>query len=800
MSAQQVTEKAALSKAQEFFTRSDVVSRRAARKAPQLTLATNRDEFYVFNDEANGGYVVVSGEERMLDILMFAEDGSYNEKEMPCNMKAWLDDYARQVSYLRTHPEAKSSRRARANKANIDNLLDCWFGQRDPYNDKCPRHCVTGCIATAMAQIMYCHKWPDQTLETIPAYTTATLNISVPEIPVTTIDWANILKGYNYDDTYDTTQADAVATLMKLCGSSVEMDYTTTGSAASSYAASIAFKKYFGYDDLIEQVVRSNFNTDEWEQLVYDELNAKRPVLYSGFSETGGGHAFVLDGYKDGFFHVNWGWGGSESYVMMTGEGNWEGYTIGQSALINIQPDNGEYASRYAVVEGEKMTVYYDNKRSQRSGTVLPHKEDWQNYNITEIVIDPSFAKLNLRSLAYFFDNMEQLQKIEGIENLNTNHVTDMYAMFAGCSSLTSLDVSGFNTSNVARMSWMFYNCSSLTSLDVSGFNTSNVTDISGMFGNCSSLTSLDVSGFNTSNVTDMSWMFGYCSSLTSLDVSGFKTSNVTDMSRMFYDCSSLTSLDVSGFNTSNVTDMSWMFGYCSSLTSLDVSDFNTSNVTDMSEMFGGCSNLTSLDVSGFKTDKVMNMSEMFGGCSNLTSLDVSGFKTDKVMNMVEMFGYCSSLTSLDVSGFNTSNVTDMSSMFGYCSNLTTIYASERWDMSKVEATDDMFYNCEKLVGGAGTAYTWDFINGEYARIDKGPSAPGYFTYKALPYIPGDVNGDGLVNVTDIVVTVNYIMEKPSPDFNKEAADLNGDGVVNVTDIVMMVKIIMEASAREIAE
>ncbi len=615
MSAQQVTEKAALSKAQEFFTRSDVVSRRAARKAPQLTLATNRDEFYVFNDEANGGYVVVSGEERMPDILMFSEDGSYNEKEMPCNMKAWLDDYARQVSYLRTHPEAKSSRRARANKANIGNLLDCWFDQGNPYNDKCPevdgKHCSTGCVATAMAQIMYYYKWPNQTLETIPAYTTFTLNISVPEIPVTTIDWANILEGYNDGDTYNATQADAVATLMKLCGSSAEMDYTIIGSGAQTYAARNAFIKFFGYSDMIESVSRFEFNTDDWEQLVYDELNAKRPVLYIGISETRGGHAFVLDGYKDGFFHVNWGWGGSESYVMMTGEDDWQGFTIFHSAVISIQPDNGEYTSQYAVVEGEKMTVYYDNKRSQRSGTVLAHKEDWQNYKdiITEIVIDPSFAKLNLRSLASFFDNMEKLQKIEGIENLNTNNVTDMSNMFRGCNSLTSLNVIGFKTDNVKDMDYMFQNCSSLTSLDVSGFITDNVKYMTGMF---------------------------------------------------------------------------------------------------------------------------------------------SG-----------------------------------------CSNLTTIYASERWDMSKVEATDDMFYNCEKLVGGAGTVYTPDFINGEYARIDKGPSAPGYFTYKAPPYIPGDVNGDGLVNVTDIVATVNYIMEKSSPDFNKEAADLNGDGEINVTDIVMMVSIIM---------
>lgn len=548
--AGEVTEQQALQKAQQFMKGKQFKQKNLRRAAS----TSFNNAYYVFNAEDNGGYVVVSGEDRLPDILMFAESGTYNEKEIPCNMKAWLEDYARQVSYLRTHPEAKSSRRARANKANIGNLLDCWFSQGNPYNKQCPEvdgeRCVTGCVATAMAQIMYYYKWPNQTLETIPAYTTFILNISMPEIPVTTIDWANILKGYNDGDTYNTTQADAVATLMKLCGSSIEMDYTPTGSGAQTNNVRIAFKKYFGYGDMIEKKYRSDFSIDEWEQLVYDELNAKRPVLYSGISETRGGHVFVLDGYKDGFFHVNWGWGGSESYIMMTGEGDWKGFTIFQSAIINIQPDNGEYVSRYAVVEGEKMTVYYDNKRSQRSGTILPHKEDWQNYKdiITEIVIDPSFAQLNLRSLEGFFDGMGKLQKIEGIENLNTKNVTDMSNMFRGCNSLTSLDVSGFNTDNVKDMDYMFQNCSSLTSLDVSKFNTSNVTYMSGMFGGCS--------------------------------------------------------------------------------------------------------------------------------------------------------------------------------------NLTTIYAGERWDMSKVEATDDMFYNCEKLIGGAGTAFTWDFINGEYARIDKGATNPGYFTFK----------------------------------------------------------------------
>ncbi|MBR6494818.1 MAG: BspA family leucine-rich repeat surface protein, partial [Prevotella sp.] len=156
----------------------------------------------------------------------------------------------------------------------------------------------------------------------------------------------------------------------------------------------------------------------------------------------------------------------------------------------------------------------------------------------------------------------------------------------------------------------------------------------------------------------------------------------------------------------------------------------NTERVTTMNQMFYGCSNLTSLDVSGFKTDRVKDMWRMFGGCSNLTSLDVSGFNTEHVLYLSDMFNGCCNLTSLDVSSFNTKKVTDMNTMFCGCSNLTTIYASELWDMSNVTTSNDMFYDCPKLVGGAGTTFDWNNMGGEFARIDGGESNPGYFTYK----------------------------------------------------------------------
>ena len=195
-------------------------------------------------------------------------------------------------------------------------------------------------------------------------------------------------------------------------------------------------------------------------------------------------------------------------------------------------------------------------------------------------------------------------------------------------------------------MSSMFAYCSGLTSLDLSGFDTSAVTSMSRMFAYCSGLTSLDLSGFNTSAVTSMLSMFESCSGLTSLNLSGFDTSAVTSMDSMFYSCSGLTSLDLSGFDTSAVTSMSRMFAYCSGLTSLDLSGFNTSAVTSMLSMFESCSGLTSLNLSGFDTSAVTSMDYMFAYCSKLTSLILGPnfLKTSKY-DYVD-FSYCTKWTN----------------------------------------------------------------------------------------------------------------------------------------------------------
>ena len=453
------------------------------------------------------------------------------------------------------------------------------------------------------------------------------------------------------------------------------------------------------------------------------------------------------------------GWYTDAEYARIDGGADAPGYFTDKNATPYVKPE------AYAVLseDGQTVTFYYDAQKANRTGVVelnrsfIDIRKEVNAYgSVTTAVIDASFADYRPTSTAYWFMECPKLTSISGMENLNTSNVTDMCAMFYGCSSLTSLDVSNFNTSKVTDMSCMFYECSSLTSLDVSNFNTSNVRGMGSMFNGCSSLTSLDISKFNTSNVTGMYGVFEGCSSLALLDVNNFNTSNVTNMGRMFSGCSSLTSLDVSNFNTSNVTSMSGMFYGCSSLTSLDVSNFNTTNVTSMSFMFEGCSSLTSLDVSKFNTDNVemMNcmfygcsslisldvskfntsnvtyMNSMFFGCSSLTSLDVSNFNTDKVTDMSWMFSGCNSLSSLDLSNFNTSNVTRMASMFSDCSSLKTINVGEGWNASAVTNSGYMFSDCTALVGGAGTVYDANHIDAEYARIDGEADAPGYFTAK----------------------------------------------------------------------
>ena len=334
-------------------------------------------------------------------------------------------------------------------------------------------------------------------------------------------------------------------------------------------------------------------------------------------------------------------------------------------------------------------------------GTIAPNSNaSWlfqEFVNLKTIDFGNCFVTSNVTWMSGMFNGCSSLTSLD-LSGFDTSSTTNMYAMFSGCSSLTSLDLTGFDTSCVTGMDSMFSGCSNLTTLDLTSFNTSSVTDMESMFCECESLVSLNLTNFDTSSVTRMGFMFEKCNSLTSLNLSNFDTANVTYMCFMFGWCSSLTSLDLSGFDTSNVADMGSMFSNCSNLVSLDISSFDTSNVMSMYSMFVGCHSLTSLDLSGFDTSGVTGMSFMFQNCSSLTSLNLSSFDTSSVEDMPFMFDGCSGLTSLNLRNFDTSNVTNMSYMFDGCANLTSLDLSY-FKTSAATDVHSMFYGCDNLPG-----------------------------------------------------------------------------------------------------
>ena len=233
-----------------------------------------------------------------------------------------------------------------------------------------------------------------------------------------------------------------------------------------------------------------------------------------------------------------------------------------------------------------------------------------------------------------------------------------------------------------------------------------------------------------------------------------------------------------------------WFMGMGNLETISGLNYLNTSEVTIMDSMFAYCSGLTSLNVSSFNTAKVTSMSSMFEDCYGLTSINLSGFNTAKVTNMLFMFSGCSGLTSLDLSGFNTAKVTTMEKMFYDCSNLNTIYVSDLWSTAAVTKSNLMFKNCPSLVGGMGTIYDSNHVDGAYAHIDGGPGNPGYFTEKPS-FTRGDVNGDGKINITDVSALINYLLNQNPTGVNLQGADCTLNGIINITDVTFLINYLL---------
>ena len=314
--------------------------RAAALRNPQLTEAQAfGNALHVFNVGGDNGFVIVSGDDRTEEILGYVDGGTFDYNNIPDNMRFWLQMYADQINSLGSSKVQKAPRREA--KPTIEKLMTTKWDQNGSYRSMLfddvtdqnilyyKEKVLTGCVATAMAQVLYneaknykakYNKWPEFQTNEIPAYSPeegSLVGYTLPALPPFTFDWDNMVDNYSgiINPNVTEIQEAAVGKLMQYCGRAVKMEYSDV-SGALVIDVPPAMSQYLNMNPFVQSVDRAYFNSQDWEDLLYNEFVHGRAVVYGstvGTSYSSEGHCFVLDGYKDGLFHVNWGWGLNEA-------------------------------------------------------------------------------------------------------------------------------------------------------------------------------------------------------------------------------------------------------------------------------------------------------------------------------------------------------------------------------------------------------------------------------------------------------------------------------------------------------
>lgn len=369
--AGQVTEAQARAKAQQFLQGKLLKTVSSARLKRAKT--EGQLHLYVFNVINDGGYVIVSGDDRTKSILAYSDHGNLDLDHAPENMKWWLGYYEQSIAALGRQTTATRAAVKREPREEVEVLIKTSWHQESPFNGDCPvigtGPCLTGCLATAMAQVMNYWQYPKSVGE-IPGYDPIydyLFGPSQKDLPATDFDWAVLAR----NDKNDSDFRKEVAKLCHYCGQSVRMGYATNnegGSKALDGMGPVGLVKYFGYDKNTHNVFRGSFSDENWENMIYEELKSGRPVIYSGQTEAiyNGkpyGHTFICDGYKEfdgvGYFNINWGWGVSDTWCLLSvlDSGRISPFSEDQSAVIGIQPPTAENTAKYAPLAVTKLNL-----------------------------------------------------------------------------------------------------------------------------------------------------------------------------------------------------------------------------------------------------------------------------------------------------------------------------------------------------------------------------------------------------------------------------------------------------------
>lgn len=370
------------------------------------------DHLYVFNNVENGGFVVVSADDKTDAVLAYSESGSYDAMQSNEALKAMLAGLNDEVAAVAASPfftARNNTEYLEQDREPVYPLITTCWNQYDPYYHFCPTDpnsgtkSLVGCVAITLAQLMKYYKYPEQTTVTIPAYTTQS-GIEMPALPPTTFNYDLMLGYYVWDGltpNYTSDQLEEVQKLLKYAGCAVEMQYASSGSAAIFDVARIA--KYFGYRSDARLLYAGQYPRTTWEQMVYDELAAGRPVPYTAGAVMQQNHSFIIDGYDGrGYFHAvtgGYGYFSTNFYCklhvindceLQMGPTEMSGYNVFQQAVFGFQPANSSQPLQ-SLTDGEDMTgkqsklevtsvEFYNPYAGQKTVAVINHRNVGETY------------------------------------------------------------------------------------------------------------------------------------------------------------------------------------------------------------------------------------------------------------------------------------------------------------------------------------------------------------------------------------------------------------------------------------
>ena len=356
-----------------------------SESGPRLT------DYYVFNADDGGAFVIVSGDDRATSVLACG-DHAIDMNDIPCNMQWMLDHYKREMDFLRSHPMMLPDNTIGQSQVVVSPLVSCTWNQRSPFYNQCPtsgtQRCLTGCVATAMAEVMHYWKYPAEA-PAMDGYTVEGNSVAVDALPGGTFDWDNMLDVYSTTSPATTQQTDAVAMLMRYCGQASYMSYGTSGSGAYPENELLGMKT-FGYNADAVLLDRDDYPTEEWSAMIEAQLAAGCPILYGGVNpDTEVGHAFVVDGCGNGMYHVNWGYSGAGDgyFVLDAFARSNRVYSSEQKMLYQVYPTGYMYEKHAAVMQ---QATHVTSTSFTASWTDVTPGEYVEDYTLYVQPYDPS--------------------------------------------------------------------------------------------------------------------------------------------------------------------------------------------------------------------------------------------------------------------------------------------------------------------------------------------------------------------------------------------------------------------------